>query len=93
MCVVVVSFTDGERPMEGTDTSRKRDSRSSDKHHKNEDASNSQEDENTVRLFVVVVWFFLPKISKISKGTQGLKRSVLNSIEYTLGVYTSKNYT
>lgn len=46
-----VSFTDGERPIEGTDTSRKRDSRSSDKYHKNEDASNSQEDENTVRLF------------------------------------------
>lgn len=59
MCAVVVSFTDGERPMEGTDTSRKRDSRSSDKYHKNEDASNSQEDENTVSLFVV---FFSPKI-------------------------------
>ncbi|XP_052453761.1 N-acetyl-beta-glucosaminyl-glycoprotein 4-beta-N-acetylgalactosaminyltransferase 1 isoform X1 [Carassius gibelio] len=37
---------DGERPMEGTDTSRKRDSRSSDKYRKSEDASNSQEEEN-----------------------------------------------
>uniref|UniRef100_A0A8C1IVR0 Beta-1,4-N-acetylgalactosaminyltransferase n=1 Tax=Cyprinus carpio TaxID=7962 RepID=A0A8C1IVR0_CYPCA len=42
---------DGERPMEGTDTSRKRDSRSSDKYRKSED-SNSQEEENAVRLFV-----------------------------------------
>ncbi|XP_016367080.1 N-acetyl-beta-glucosaminyl-glycoprotein 4-beta-N-acetylgalactosaminyltransferase 1-like [Sinocyclocheilus rhinocerous] len=36
----------GERPIEGTDTSRKRDSRSSDKYRKREDASNSQEEEN-----------------------------------------------
>lgn len=41
-------FLDGERPMEGTDTSHKRDSRSSDKFHKSEDASNSQEEENAV---------------------------------------------
>ncbi|XP_016091650.1 N-acetyl-beta-glucosaminyl-glycoprotein 4-beta-N-acetylgalactosaminyltransferase 1-like [Sinocyclocheilus grahami] len=39
---------DGERPMEGTDTSRKRDSRSSDKYRKSEDASNSQEEENAM---------------------------------------------
>ncbi|XP_051976063.1 N-acetyl-beta-glucosaminyl-glycoprotein 4-beta-N-acetylgalactosaminyltransferase 1-like [Xyrauchen texanus] len=38
---------DGERPMEGTDTSHKRDSHSSDKYRKSEDASNSQEEENT----------------------------------------------
>lgn len=34
--------------MEGTDTSHKRDSRSSDKFRKSEDASNSQEEENAV---------------------------------------------
>ncbi len=57
MCAVIVSFTDGERPMEGTDTSRKRDSRSSDKYRKSEDASNSQEEENAVRcLFVLKLW-------------------------------------
>ncbi|XP_056595922.1 N-acetyl-beta-glucosaminyl-glycoprotein 4-beta-N-acetylgalactosaminyltransferase 1 isoform X2 [Triplophysa dalaica] len=37
---------DGERPMEGTDTSHKRDSQSSDKFRKSEDASNSLEEEN-----------------------------------------------
>ncbi|XP_051978544.1 N-acetyl-beta-glucosaminyl-glycoprotein 4-beta-N-acetylgalactosaminyltransferase 1-like [Xyrauchen texanus] len=38
---------DGERQMEGTDTTHKRDSRSPDKYRKSEDASNSQEEENT----------------------------------------------
>ncbi|XP_073724993.1 N-acetyl-beta-glucosaminyl-glycoprotein 4-beta-N-acetylgalactosaminyltransferase 1 [Misgurnus anguillicaudatus] len=37
---------DSERPMEGTDTSHKRGSRSSDKLRKSEDTSNSQEEEN-----------------------------------------------
>ncbi|XP_028813250.1 N-acetyl-beta-glucosaminyl-glycoprotein 4-beta-N-acetylgalactosaminyltransferase 1 [Denticeps clupeoides] len=36
---------DGEKQMEGTDTSHKRDSRSSDNHRKSEDASESHEDE------------------------------------------------
>ncbi|XP_054631643.1 N-acetyl-beta-glucosaminyl-glycoprotein 4-beta-N-acetylgalactosaminyltransferase 1 [Dunckerocampus dactyliophorus] len=36
---------DGERQTEGTDTSRKRDTRSSASHHKNEDTSDSREDE------------------------------------------------
>ncbi|ROL46607.1 hypothetical protein DPX16_7447 [Anabarilius grahami] len=54
MCAVVVSFTDGERPMEGTDTSHKRDSRSSDKYRKSEDASNSQEEENTVAIISLI---------------------------------------
>nr|XP_057932599.1 N-acetyl-beta-glucosaminyl-glycoprotein 4-beta-N-acetylgalactosaminyltransferase 1-like isoform X1 [Doryrhamphus excisus] len=36
---------DGERQTEGTDTGRKRDARSSASHHKNEDTSDSREDE------------------------------------------------
>ncbi|KAG5273921.1 hypothetical protein AALO_G00157140 [Alosa alosa] len=36
---------DGDRQMEGTDASRKRDSRSSDSHRKSTDASESREDE------------------------------------------------
>ncbi|KAM9816418.1 N-acetyl-beta-glucosaminyl-glycoprotein 4-beta-N-acetylgalactosaminyltransferase 1-like [Syngnathus typhle] len=36
---------DGERQTEGSDTSRKRDTRSSTSHHKNEDTSDSREDE------------------------------------------------
>ncbi len=73
MCVVIVTFTDGERPMEGTDTSRKRDSRSSDKYRKSEDVSNSQEEENAVRcLFVLKLLIF--KERKI----QGLQRYALN---------------
>ncbi|XP_061825988.1 N-acetyl-beta-glucosaminyl-glycoprotein 4-beta-N-acetylgalactosaminyltransferase 1 [Nerophis lumbriciformis] len=36
---------DGERQTEGTDTGRKRDTRSSASHHKNEDTSDSREDE------------------------------------------------
>ncbi|XP_062402493.1 N-acetyl-beta-glucosaminyl-glycoprotein 4-beta-N-acetylgalactosaminyltransferase 1 [Sardina pilchardus] len=38
---------DGDRQMEGTDASRKRDSRSSDSHRKSTDASESREDEAT----------------------------------------------
>ncbi len=79
MCAVIVSFTDAERPMEGTDTSRKRDSRSSDKYRKSEDASNSQEEENAVRcLFVLKLWIF--KENKI----QGLQRYALNCTECAL---------
>ncbi|KAI9523595.1 hypothetical protein NQZ68_026537 [Dissostichus eleginoides] len=36
---------DGERQMEGTDASRKRDTRSSAGHHKSEDTSDSREDD------------------------------------------------
>lgn len=42
---------DGERQTEGTDTSRKRDTRSSAGHHKSEDTSDSREDEAAVSLF------------------------------------------
>lgn len=42
--------TDGERQTEGTDASRKRDTRSSAGHHKSEDTSDSREDEAAVSL-------------------------------------------
>uniref|UniRef100_A0A3Q1J1Y6 Beta-1,4-N-acetylgalactosaminyltransferase n=1 Tax=Anabas testudineus TaxID=64144 RepID=A0A3Q1J1Y6_ANATE len=42
---------DGERQTEGTDASRKRDTRSSAGHHKSEDTSDSREDEAAVSLF------------------------------------------
>lgn len=48
--VLLVSCVDGERQAEGTDTSHKRNSRSSDSHHKNEDASDSHEEDASVRM-------------------------------------------
>ncbi|XP_014911700.1 N-acetyl-beta-glucosaminyl-glycoprotein 4-beta-N-acetylgalactosaminyltransferase 1 [Poecilia latipinna] len=41
---------DGERQTDGTDASRKRDTRSSAGHHKSEDTSDSREDEAAVSL-------------------------------------------
>lgn len=43
---------DGDRQTEGTDTSRKRDARSSAGHHKSEDTSDSREDDATVSDFI-----------------------------------------
>ncbi|MCJ8735802.1 hypothetical protein PDJAM_G00251570 [Pangasius djambal] len=40
---------DGERQAEGTDASHKRNSRSSDNHHKSEDISDSHEEDTSVR--------------------------------------------
>lgn len=45
---------DGDRQTEGTDASRKRDTRSSAGHHKSEDTSDSREDEAAVSLFILV---------------------------------------
>lgn len=47
---VHVFCLDGERQTEGSDTSRKRDTRSSTSHHKSEDTSDSREDEAAVSL-------------------------------------------
>ncbi|KAK1887306.1 hypothetical protein KUDE01_028095, partial [Dissostichus eleginoides] len=41
----LISLPNGERQMEGTDASRKRDTRSSAGHHKSEDTSDSREDD------------------------------------------------
>ena len=49
---------DGERQTEGTDTSRKRDARSSAGHHKSEDTSDSREDEAAVSLSLCFSFFF-----------------------------------
>lgn len=50
---------DGERQTEGTDASRKRDTRSSAGHHKSEDTSDSREDEAAVSLSSLPSFFFL----------------------------------
>uniref|UniRef100_A0A7N9AWJ5 Beta-1,4-N-acetylgalactosaminyltransferase n=1 Tax=Mastacembelus armatus TaxID=205130 RepID=A0A7N9AWJ5_9TELE len=55
---------DGERQTEGTDTSRKRDTRSSAGHHKSEDTSDSREDEAAVSLPFLLSFFFLSYSSK-----------------------------
>ncbi|TKS73238.1 hypothetical protein D9C73_007316 [Collichthys lucidus] len=47
--------TDGERQTEGTDASRKRDTRSSAGHHKSEDTSDSREDEAAAFVSLVLV--------------------------------------
>lgn len=49
---------DGERQTEGTDASRKRDTRSSAGHHKSEDTSDSREDEAAVSLSFLLSFFF-----------------------------------
>lgn len=54
---------DGERQTEGTDASRKRDTRSSAGHHKSEDTSDSREDETAVSLFFMT---FLPHHSVLN---------------------------
>lgn len=43
---------DGDRQTEGTDTSRKKDARSSAGHHKSEDTSDSREDDATVSALI-----------------------------------------
>lgn len=48
---------DGERQTDGTDASRKRDTRSSAGHHKSEDTSDSREDEAAVSVFLVFLLF------------------------------------
>lgn len=49
---------DGERQTEGTDASRKRDTRSSAGHHKSEDTSDSREDDAAVSLSFLPSSFF-----------------------------------
>lgn len=51
--------SDGERQTEGTDASRKRDTRSSAGHHKSEDTSDSREEDGAVSLFFLILYSYL----------------------------------
>lgn len=59
---------DGERQTEGTDASRKRDTRSSAGHHKSEDTSDSREDDAGVSVSFLMPFLFsvLPLKSEYS---------------------------
>lgn len=66
--------SDGERQTEGTDASRKRDTRSSAGHHKSEDTSDSREEDAAVSLFflalilVVLFHFRLTTFDRVLMG-------------------------